>query len=197
MLHVYFTSETRETTTWLNTLGVTFEWHVVNPDKPPPELEALGFKGNYPFMIVTCEQPSDHQVRTLAFCGNRRSLPDERQAITHNFMIAGHTGYLTVGLYQDGTLGEIFITMYREEPLLNGTLDALASSVSLALQYGVPLNVLAKKFIGMRYDPSGITTHRDIPMAKSIVDYIFIWLVKKFCSPGDCNALLNPTTPSF
>jgi len=110
----------------------------------------------------------------------RRRLPDERQAITHKFSIGGHEGYITVGLYEDGVPGEIFITMSKEGSTISGLMDAFATSVSMALQYGVPLRVLVEKFSHMRFEPSGFTGNKDIPLAKSILDYIFRWLGKKF-----------------
>jgi ribonucleoside-diphosphate reductase alpha chain len=115
----------------------------------------------------------------------RRRLPDERQAITHKLSIAGHEGYITVGLYEDGTPGEIFITMSKEGSTISGLMDAIATSVSMALQYGVPLRVLVEKFSHMRFEPSGFTGNKDIPIAKSILDYIFRWLGKKFIPPDE------------
>ncbi|MBI1804598.1 MAG: vitamin B12-dependent ribonucleotide reductase [Ignavibacteriae bacterium] len=114
----------------------------------------------------------------------RRRLPDERQAITHKFSIAGHEGYITVGLYEDNTPGEIFITMSKEGSTISGLMDAFATSVSMAFQYGVPLRVLVEKFSHMRFEPSGFTNNKDVPIAKSILDYIFRWLGKKFL-PAD------------
>ncbi|HUL42973.1 MAG TPA: vitamin B12-dependent ribonucleotide reductase [Bacteroidota bacterium] len=115
----------------------------------------------------------------------RRRLPDERQAITHKFSIGGHEGYITVGLYEDGVPGEIFITMSKEGSTISGLMDAFATSVSMALQYGVPLRVLVEKFSHMRFEPSGFTGNKDIPLAKSILDYIFRWLGKKFIPAED------------
>lgn len=115
----------------------------------------------------------------------RRRLPDERQALTHKFSIAGHEGYITAGLYEDGTPGEIFITMSKEGSTISGLMDAFATSVSMALQYGVPLRVLIEKFSHMRFEPSGFTGNKDIPIAKSILDYIFRWLGHKFLLPDD------------
>lgn len=112
----------------------------------------------------------------------RRRLPDERQALTHKFNIGGHEGYITVGLYDDGTPGEIFIVMAKEGSTLSGVMDAFATSISLALQYGVPLATLAQKFSHMRFEPSGFTSSRQIPYAKSFLDYIFRWLGSKFLS---------------
>ncbi len=115
----------------------------------------------------------------------RRRLPDEREAITHKFSIAGHEGYITVGLYEDGTPGEIFITMSKEGSTISGLMDAFATSVSMALQYGVPLRVLVEKFQHMRFEPSGFTGNRDIPIAKSVLDYMFRWLGRKFLPPEE------------
>jgi len=112
----------------------------------------------------------------------RRKLPPERQSITHRFDIAGHVGYLTVGIYEDGTPGEIFITMSKQGSTISGVMDAFATSVSIALQYGVPLKTLIKKFIHTRYEPAGITDNPQIRIAKSITDYIFRWMALKFLS---------------
>ena len=114
----------------------------------------------------------------------RRKLPDERAAITHKFSIAGHEGYVTVGLYEDGTPGELFVVMAKEGSTISGLLDAFATTVSMALQYGVPLTVLADKLSHTRYEPSGFTSHPDIRFAKSITDYIFRWLALKFLDGG-------------
>lgn len=110
----------------------------------------------------------------------RRRLPDERNAITHKFNISGHEGYITVGLYEDGSPGEIFIVMAKEGSTISGIMDAFATSISIALQYGVPLNDLVHKFSHMRFEPSGMTNNKQIPMAKSVLDYIFKWLGSKF-----------------
>lgn len=119
----------------------------------------------------------------------RKRLPDERQAITHKFDIAGHEGYITVGLFQDGTPGEIFIVVAKEGSTLSGVMDAFATSISLALQYGVPLSALIKKFSHMRFEPSGMTNCPQVPFAKSIMDYIFRWLGSKFLTKEDQKAL--------
>jgi ribonucleoside-diphosphate reductase alpha chain len=110
----------------------------------------------------------------------RRKLLDERRAITHKFDIQGHEGYITVGIYEDGTPGEIFLVMSKEGSTISGLMDAFATSISLALQYGVPLEVLVKKFAHTRFEPSGFTKNPEIPIAKSITDYIFRWLASKF-----------------
>jgi ribonucleoside-diphosphate reductase alpha chain len=113
----------------------------------------------------------------------RRKLPDERQAITHKFDIAGHEGYITVGLYEDGMPGEIFLVMAKEGSTISGFADAFAQAISYALQYGVPLQELVDKFSHVRFEPSGMTRNPDVRFAKSIVDYIFRWLAAKFLSP--------------
>ncbi len=106
----------------------------------------------------------------------RRRMPDTRQSLTHKFEIAGHEGYLTVGAYEDGMPGELFITMAKEGSTVGGIMDAFGTAISLCLQYGVPVNELCHKFAHSRFEPSGFTKNSDIPMAKSIVDYIFRWL---------------------
>jgi ribonucleoside-diphosphate reductase alpha chain len=110
----------------------------------------------------------------------RRKLPDERRSITHKFDIAGHEGYIIAGMYEDGQPGEIFITMSKEGSTISGLMDSFATAISIALQYGVPLRGLVDKFSHMRFEPSGFTKNPDIPMAKSIMDYIFRWLATKF-----------------
>jgi ribonucleoside-diphosphate reductase alpha chain len=110
----------------------------------------------------------------------RRKLPTERQAITHKFSIAGHEGYITVGMYEDGQPGEIFLVMAKEGSAISGLMDSYATAISLALQYGVPLRVLIDKFSHVRFEPSGHTGNPEVPFAKSIVDYIFRWLASKF-----------------
>jgi ribonucleoside-diphosphate reductase alpha chain len=110
----------------------------------------------------------------------RHKLPDERAAVTHKFSVGAHEGYLTVGLYEDGQPGEIFITMAKEGSTVSGLMDSFATAVSLALQYGVPLKVLCDKFSHMRFEPSGWTNNPEIRYAKSIMDYIFRWLAYKF-----------------
>ena len=113
----------------------------------------------------------------------RRKLPDERHAITHKFDIAGHEGYITVGLFEDGQPGEIFLVMAKEGSTISGFADAFAQAISYALQYGVPLQALVDKFSHVRFEPSGMTRNPEIRFAKSIVDYIFRWMATKFLSP--------------
>jgi ribonucleoside-diphosphate reductase alpha chain len=113
----------------------------------------------------------------------RRKLPDERHAITHKFDVAGHEGYITVGLFEDGTPGEIFLVMAKEGSTISGFADAFAQAISYALQYGVPLQTLVDKFSHSRFEPSGMTKNPEVRFAKSIVDYIFRWMATKFLSP--------------
>jgi len=110
----------------------------------------------------------------------RRRLPDERRSITHKFNIAGHEGYLTVGMYEDGSPGEIFIKMAKEGSTISGLMDSFALAVSLTMQYGVPLPALVEKFTNTRFEPSGMTTNPEIRYAKSMMDYIFNYLALKF-----------------
>ena len=110
----------------------------------------------------------------------RRKLPDERQSITHKFDIAGHEGYITVGMYEDRTPGEIFVTMSKQGSTISGLMDSFATAISFALQYGVPLQFLVDKFSHMRFEPSGFSKNPQIPYAKSIVDYLFRWMASKF-----------------
>jgi len=110
----------------------------------------------------------------------RHRLPDTRRAITHKFDIAGHEGYITVGLYEDGAPGELFITMAKEGSTIGGLMDTIGTLVSLAFQYGVPLDTLVRKFAHQRFEPSGFTKNPDIPNAKSITDYLFRWLACQF-----------------
>ena len=112
-----------------------------------------------------------------------RRLPDTRNAINHKFDVGGHEGYLNVGLYEDGSPGEVFITMAKEGSTIGGLMDTIATLVSLALQYGVPVESLVRKFEHMRFEPSGMTRNQEIPFAKSLVDYIFRWLAMEFV-PG-------------
>jgi ribonucleoside-diphosphate reductase alpha chain len=113
----------------------------------------------------------------------RNKLPEERHSLTHKFAVGGHEGYITVGLYDDNTPGEIFIRMAKEGSTISGLMDSFATAVSMALQYGVPLKVLVDKFQHVRFEPSGWTGNKEIPYAKSIMDYIFRWLGSRYISP--------------
>jgi ribonucleoside-diphosphate reductase alpha chain len=142
-----------------------------------------GCKRSQPLTTTRDEKEAEEvtvRIERLA----RRRLPDERQSITHKFSIGGHEGYMTVGMYEEGTPGELFVTMAKEGSVVSGLMDNFATSISMALQYGVPLRVLCDKFSHTRFEPSGFTGNPDIPIAKSITDYIFRWLALKFL-PSD------------
>jgi len=124
----------------------------------------------------------------------RRRLPDERTAMTHKFSIGGHEGYLTVGLYEDNTPGEIFVRMSKQGSVVSGLMDSFATAISMALQYGVPLQVLVDKFSHSRFEPSGWTTNPEIPMAKSIMDYIFRWMAIKLLPDSISSQYVTKTT---
>ena len=110
----------------------------------------------------------------------RRRLPDERHSLTHHFSVGGQEGYVTVGLYEDGLPGELFIRMAKEGSTVSGLMDSFATAVSLALQYGVPLRVLCDKFSHTRFEPSGWSGNPKIGYAKSLMDYLFRWLELRF-----------------
>jgi ribonucleoside-diphosphate reductase alpha chain len=140
-------------------------------------------------------------VEKIVYRPIRRKLPDERSSITHKFSIGGHEGYITVGLFEDGTPGELFITMAKEGSTISGLMDSFATAVSYALQYGVPLKFFVDKFSHVRFEPSGWTGNPHVPYAKSIMDYIFRWLGAKFLGSeyalneaGD-TPKLRPTEP--
>ncbi len=128
------------------------------------------------------------KAKALEARPQRRKLADERRAITHKFSINGHEGYITVGLYETGQPGEIFLVMAKEGSTISGLMDAFATAISIALQYGVPLRTLVDKFSHTRFEPSGFTNNPEIPIAKSITDYIFRWLASKFLSREDKQA---------
>ena len=124
-------------------------------------------------------------TETILVARPRRRLNDTRASLTHKFTIEGHEGYITVGLFADNTPGEIFVTMAKEGSTLSGMMDAFATSISLSLQYGVPLAHLVEKFAHMRFEPSGWTGNSELGFAKSIVDYVFRWLGYRFLSADD------------
>lgn len=119
----------------------------------------------------------------------RRRLPDERRSVTHRFSVGGHKGYITVGLYPNGEPGELFITMAKEGSSVSGFVSSFAQVVSVALQHAVPLEVFCDKFTHTRFEPSGFTGNPEIPIATSIMDYVFRWLHLRFLSKMDASAL--------
>ena len=125
---------------------------------------------------------ADAVERAVAEVGpRRRRMPRERQSVTHKFSIAGHEGYITAGMYEDGSVGEIFLTdIGKEGSTLRGMMNSFATAISIALQYGVPLETLVEKFSHMRFEPEGITGNPEIPFAKSMPDYIMRWLASRF-----------------
>jgi len=139
-------------------------------------------------------------IEKIVYRPTRRKLPDERQSVTHKFSIGGHEGYITVGLYDDGTPGEVFISMAKEGSTISGLMDTLATSISYGLQYGVPLKFFVDKFSHVRFEPSGWTGNQQVPYAKSIIDYIFRWLGARFLGitePAEAGDVpkLRPTEP--
>jgi ribonucleoside-diphosphate reductase alpha chain len=137
-----------------------------------------GSKRSQP-LATTMDKTTGHKVQVVER-PLRKRLPAERTAITHKFEVGGHEGYITVGLYEDGTPGEIFLRMAKEGSTVSGLMDSFATAVSLALQYGVPLPALVDKFSHTRFDPQGFTRNPEIPIAKSVMDYIFRWLASRF-----------------
>ena len=127
----------------------------------------------------------EKKVAEVEYRAVRRRLPDERKSITHKFDIGGHEGYLTVGMFEDGQPGELFVTMAKEGSTISGLMDAFATQTSYALQFGVPLKFMVDKFSHMRFEPSGFTKNKEIPIAKSIVDYIFRWMASHFLPVED------------
>jgi len=125
----------------------------------------------------------------------RKRMPRERQSITHKFSIGGHEGYITAGMYEDGSVGEIFLTdIGKEGSTLRGMMNSFATAISIALQYGVPLETLVRKFSYMRFEPEGITGNPEIPFAKSMPDYIMRWLASRFLD-ADAQEELGILTP--
>ncbi len=131
--------------------------------------------------------PATQTVEKIVYRPVRRKLADERQSLTHKFNIGGHEGYITVGLYEDGTPGEVFISMAKEGSTISGLMDTLATSISYGLQYGVPLKFFVDKFSHVRFEPTGWTGNQQVPYAKSIIDYIFRWLGARFLGITELN----------
>jgi ribonucleoside-diphosphate reductase alpha chain len=137
--------------------------------------------------------PAVHEERELFARAQRERLPAERRSITHRFEVGGHEGYIIVGMYDDGRPGEVFIKMAKEGSTLSGVMDGLALSLSVGLQYGVPLQVLVDKLTNTRFEPSGFTQNAQIRYASSLLDYVSRWLGGKFISAS----YLKPgTTPN-
>src|SRR6056297_1530545 len=131
-------------------------------------------------------------VEKIVYKPRRERLPDTRSSVTHKFTIAGHEGYLCVGQYPDGRPGEVFITMAKEGSTVGGIMDSFGTALSIALQYGVPLDVIVNKFSHTRFEPMGHTSNKDIRIAKSVVDYIARWLGITFMSGHDHGPQSSP-----
>ncbi|HCK40422.1 MAG TPA: vitamin B12-dependent ribonucleotide reductase [Planctomycetaceae bacterium] len=152
-----------------------------------------GSKDSQPLNTGTESDQAKDKLASLAGKPRRERLPDTRQSITHKFSISGHEGYITVGLFEDGRPGELFITMAKEGSTIGGLMDAFGTAVSMSLQYGVPLEDYVRKFSHMRFEPLGFTKNPDIRIAKSLIDYIFRWLGNEFL-PGykEANRNMSP-----
>ena len=192
----------------LNSKSDTEEDELADAGEPSDELEAESMIEEITSDVAElADAVADENVRVvikkeveIVHRPMRRRLADTRRSITHKFNVAGHEGYLTCGIYDDGMPGELFITMAKEGSTIGGLMDSLGTAISVALQYGVPIESLVKKFTHQRFEPSGMTTNRDIPFAKSLVDYIFRWLGMEFIEGyRDANAPKRPEsseTPS-
>ncbi|MCA9135287.1 MAG: vitamin B12-dependent ribonucleotide reductase, partial [Planctomycetales bacterium] len=144
---------------------------------------------------ASAEKVVTKTVEKIVYKPRRERLPDTRASVTHKFTIAGHEGYLCVGQYPDGRPGEVFITMEKEGSTVGGIMDSFGTALSIALQYGVPLEVLVNKFSHTRFEPMGHTSNKDIRIAKSVVDYIARWLGLTFMSK-DSSISADPTPHS-
>ena len=146
----------------------------------PQQATSTPVASTTPAVAMAAESDAAHTAMPPMKKPARRRLPDTRRSLTHRFNVAGHEGYLTVGLYEDGQPGELFITMSKEGSTIGGLMDSLGTAISVALQYGVPVKSLVDKFSHQRFEPAGITDNSDIPFAKSLVDYIFRWMGMQF-----------------
>jgi ribonucleoside-diphosphate reductase alpha chain len=144
-------------------------------------------KGEKKAAVAAAIPAAPTTIEKIVYRPVRRKLPDERQSLTHKFSIGGHEGYITVGMYEDGTPGEVFISMAKEGSTISGLMDTLATSISYGLQYGVPLKFFVDKFSHVRFEPSGWTGNQQVPYAKSIIDYIFRWLGARFLGITEAN----------
>ena len=147
-------------------------------------------------VVLSTRATEDAESAGIAAAGpRRRRMPRERQSITHKFSIGGHEGYITAGMYEDGSVGEIFLTdIGKEGSTLRGMMNSFATAISISLQYGVPLETLVRKFSYMRFEPEGITSNPEIPFAKSMPDYIMRWLASRFLD-ADVQEDLGILTP--
>jgi ribonucleoside-diphosphate reductase alpha chain len=149
-----------------------------------------GSKGAQPLSVSNDNEKKDRKEKRKTSQGRER-LPDTRNSMTHKFHVSGHEGYITVGLYPDGRVGEIFIRMAKEGSTIGGLMDCFSIAISMGLQYGVPLRAYVEKFSHTMFEPRGHTKNQDIPIAKSLVDYIFRWLGRTFL-PADQSVQQDP-----
>ena len=158
-----------------------------------PAAEAPASSGDGAMTPEPTVETVEKIVEKVVYRPHRQRLPDERPSVTHKFSVAGHEGYLHIGLYPETSLpGEIFITMAKQGSTIAGLMDSFATAISLALQYGVPLEDMVQKFGHVRFEPSGFTNNRQIPIAKSITDYIFRYMALKFLPAPDAAAGDDP-----
>jgi ribonucleoside-diphosphate reductase alpha chain len=143
-----------------------------------------GSKRTQPLSTTSGESPAEAAAAGDA-APVRRRLPDDRAAMTHKFSVGGQEGYITVGLYDDGTPGEVFVKMSKQGSTVSGLMDSVAIAWSMALQHGVPVESLISKYIDHRFEPSGFTGNPRIPMARSVVDYLARWMASRFLSEED------------
>ena len=152
---------------------------ITKDTKPEQEARIKAVRADFATQLAKLAAEND-ALRDQLDSRTRRTLPDTRQSLTHKFEIAGHEGYITVGLYADGQPGELFVQMSKEGSTLGGLMDTVATLTSIALQYGVPLEQMVNKFAYQRYEPSGFTSNPDIRSAYSITDYVFRWIGCQF-----------------
>ena len=156
------------------------------------EITSTESEGNHPNL---CNDGGNRSAESRGTPAVRRRLPDERHSLTHHFSVGGQEGYVTIGLYEDGLPGEMFIRMAKEGSTVSGLMDSFATAVSLAFQYGVPLQVLCDKFSHTRFEPSGWSGNPKIGYAKSLMDYLFRWLELRFLK-GEQGILFELQSPS-
>ena len=130
------------------------------------------------------EQAKQETELESAAVPRRQRLPQTRKGLVHKFRVNGTKGYIRVGLYPDGSLGEVFLSVAKEGSTLSGMMDSFATLLSLSLQYGIPLAVIANKFRHVRFEPAGFTGSQQIPSASSLIDYVFAWLQQQFLKEG-------------
>lgn len=158
---------------------------------PPPFVSTAPSMSSTPSELPRVSTPNPLPVAGETYVARRRRLNEERKAITHKFQVGAYEGYLTVGLYDDGQPGEIFLRMNKEGSMLSGMMDSFATAISIGLQYGVPLKVFVKKFANVHFEPNGPTQNPNIPHARSIMDYVFRWLAVKFLTPEERQTVLG------